>query len=213
MTTKLRLYNDALRYIKHRKLSGLTEARESRRVLDDAYTGFVTAVLEQGNWRFALRSSEMTYDSDITPSFGYTRAFAKPTDFVRLYALSHDEYMNNPLLDFKEEAGYWYTHYDTLYLSYVSNDTLYGGDLSAWPETFARYAALWLANEVVERLNPEMDPDRIERKMRSALADALAKDALATATQFMHQGTWTRARGAGRSAQRRDRGNRGSLIG
>ena len=210
MTTKLRLYNDALRYIKHRKLSGLTESVESRRVLDDAYTGLVDAVLEQGGWKFAMRTSELSYDTDVTPTFGYARAFAQPADFVRLYALAHDEYQNNPLLDFKEEAGYWYSHYDTVYVSYVSNGVTYGGDLSVWPETFARYAALWLANEVVERLNPEMDPDRIERKMRSALTDALAKDAIAMAPRFMHQGTWTRARG---TSNRRDRGNRGSLIG
>lgn len=210
MATKLRLYNEALTAIKRRTLASLTEDREPRRVLDTAYAGFIDFVLEQGNWKFALRSSLMTYDSNITPTFGHNRAYAKPTDFIRLNLFSTDEFFRTPLLDYQDEGGYWYASHDDIYVSYVSNDSAFGGDLSLWPESFTKYAVAELAARVVERLNPEMDATRVEANAARILEKALAKDAIAAPTSFMRPGTWTTARGG---QGRGDRGNRGSLIG
>ena len=194
MATKLGLYNRALvSNLGLRKLSGLTEAVEPRRVLDTAYDSFLDAVLEQGNWKFALRTVNLDYDPDVTPGFGHNRAFSKPSDYIRLYVLATDEFCNTPLLDMDEDGSYFYASVDEVFLRYVSNDASYGGDLTKWPEAFSKYAASWLANEVVLRLSPE-SKDNVQREMDKNLKDALAKDCLAMPTRFMRQGSWTTAR-------------------
>lgn len=198
MTTKLRLYNEALLALGMRKLSGLTEAVEPRRVLDDAYTGFVDLVLSEGNWKFALRSVHLDYDTDITPTFGYARAFTKPTDYVRFSIIATDEFFTTPLLNMEEDGDYFYAGEDELYLKYVSNDASYGADLSEWPESVAEFGALLLASKVRRRIAPDVDKNELERDLQKSLSKAQTKDALSIPTTFMKQGTWASSRG-GRS--------------
>jgi hypothetical protein len=38
-----------------------------------------------------------------------------------------DEFMRTPLTDYADEAGYWFSDYDTIYVRYVSDDAA-----SAW---------------------------------------------------------------------------------
>src|SRR3990167_1754361 len=131
--SKISLYNGALRLLGQTNLEDTDEAREPRYALDDAYDkGAVKQCLEQGVWNFALRSVEIDYDASITPTFGLTRAFAKPSDWVRTAIVSSDEYFRNPLADteYRDEGGYWYSDLDTMWIQYVSNDAAYGGDLS-----------------------------------------------------------------------------------
>lgn len=194
MTTKLRLYNEALLALGMRKLSGLTEAVEPRRVLDDAYTGFIDLVLSKGNWKFALRSVHLDYDTDITPTFGHNRAFTKPTDYARFSIIATDEFFNSPLLDMEEDGDYFYASVDEIYLKYVSNDTSYGADLAEWPESVAKYGALLLAETVRRRIAPDVDKGELERDVARALSTAQTQDALSIPTTFMKQGTWSSAR-------------------
>lgn len=212
MATKLGLYNAALRHIGERKLSSLTEASEPRRTLDDAYENFVDYVLAVGYWKCAQRVTKLTYDPGVTVEFGYPKAYAKPTDFIRMYRLSEDEYFNTPLLEYSEEAGYWYSWSDEIYLSYISNDATYGGDLTAWPPAMAIYAEFLLATRIVERLAPAVDSSTLFNKMKIALDDALAKDAMEGPTEFPPMGGWVNSRGR-RNNRARERGSRSTLIG
>lgn len=195
MTTKLRLYNEALLALGMRKLSGLTETVEPRRVLDDAYTGFVDTVLSNGNWKFALRSVHLDYDTDITPTFGHDRVFTKPSDYVRFSIIATDEFYTTPLLEMEEDGDYFYASVDEVYLKYVSNDSSYGADLSEWPESVAKYGALLLAETVRRRIAPDVDKDELERDVQKALSKAQTHDALSIPTTFMKQGTWASSRG------------------
>ena len=91
MATKLGLFNSALRELGERKLSGLTEAREPRRVLDDVYDSTLKYCLENGAWNFAIRTIEVLPDAGVSTDFGYENAFTKPTDWLRTVGLSGDE--------------------------------------------------------------------------------------------------------------------------
>lgn len=214
MATQLELYNDALRLIGERKLSSLTEAREPRRVLDDAYTGAVKYCLEKGYWKFAARTTKLLYSPSVNPSFGYLKAYEKPTDCVKLVKICQDEFFGIPLLEYSEEGNFWYGHNDDVYVQYISNHITYGADLSLWTETFSRYVGLYLAVEVAPRLVPAADIGRLMGDRERALSDAQAKDAMQGPTMFMPSGLWGSARGGrGGHGGRRDRGNRGSLIG
>lgn len=212
MTTKLVLFNAALRHIGERKLSGLTEATEPRYTLDDAYTGFIDFILVQGFWRFAQRTALITYDAGVTATFGYPNAFLKPTDFLRTYKFCEDEYLQSPILDYAEEAGYWYANNTDLYLAYISNNTSYGADLSLWTPAFNKYAELYLATLVVERLAPAVDATALTNKTSIALAEALAKDAMEGPTEFLPRGGWRNSRGRIHTSMR-DRGSRSNLTG
>lgn len=220
MATKLGLYNGALFLVGERKLASLTENVESRRMLDDVYDKLRLLALEAGFWKFALRTSRLSYSASVnTDEFGYRRAYEKPEDFLRLHKLCQDELLQIPLNDFSEEGSFWFGHSDEIYISYVSQAADYGLDLSRWTPTFANYFEHLLAHKIVNRLAPPADVGKqgnnnLERQLKAALSDALAKDAVSGPTQFAPNGTWTSSRsGSIGSGGRRDRGNRGQLIG
>lgn len=205
-TSKLTLYNGALRLIGERSLSSLTESRESRRALDEAYDQTLAYCLEQGQWNFAGRSISAIPTASIDPGLGYVNAFLKPDDWVRTMALCSDEYFRSPILDYTDEAGYWWCDLDTIYIRYVSNGSDYGGDLSKWPATYARYVEHYLAAQVCERLTQNATKeDTIKRDMRRMLVDARSKDAMNEASGVLPVGSWVRSRGGNSISRRYDR--------
>lgn len=210
---KLGMYNQALYLLGERSLASLTENREPRRVLDTVWNGAIKYCLEQGQWKFAMRTSKLTYSEDIAPSFGYQRGFERPTDCVRLSKVCSDEYLNVPLLHYGEEAGWWFADLDDIYVSYVSNSNDFGNDYANWPETFARYVALYLASESGLRITQsERTITKIEKDLKQAKRDALSKDAMQSPTQFLPQGAWVSSRRGDRRSNQ-DRGSRSRLIG
>lgn len=211
MTTQLTLYNGALRELGERKLASLTEDRKPRRLLDDVWDGALKANLEEADWKFAMRTSQLTYEPSFTPAFGYTRQFSKPDDFVRLSRMCVDERFQVPLTSYSEEAGFWFADLDDIYVSYVSNGASYGSDYSLWPESFVKMFELYLASSIVLSLEQSVSTEEaLQKKYNKAKTEAKSKDAMAGPTQFMPAGTWTQARSIGRG---NDRGNRSRLIG
>jgi hypothetical protein len=213
VTSRLALYNEALQHLGERKIASLSENREPRRQLDTAWdAGAVGYCLARGLWNFAMRSSRFEYSTTIEPSFGYRRAFQKPSDFCRTAAVCDDEYFNHPLLQYTDEAGYWFADRDELYVRYVSDADGYGNNLALWPENFARFVAAYLAMKVCKGLTQSDSEFQTLYKLQNIYCnEAKATDAQAEPTAFLPQGNWSRARQGG--AYRRDRGNRGSLVG
>lgn len=216
MTTRLMLYNEALRLCGERKLASLTEAREPRYLLDDVWNnGGVQACLEKGQWNFAARFVKVTYDTEVTPAFGHNRAFSKPTDWVRTMGITSDEFFSMPLIHYTEEGSYWYASIDDIYVKYVSNGNSYGNDLSIWPQAFADFAAAHFAGKIIKKLTGDekkedgiINPRNGTETLR--LKEAKSLDASGDPQKFPSPGNWVTSRYTGR---RRDRGNRGSLIG
>src|SRR3990167_4602971 len=145
MTTKLLLYNEALVHLGQRRLLSLNDRLDARRALDDVWDSTIAYCLEQGFWNFAIRSALIDASTSVTPSFGYTYAAAKPSDWIRTFEVSVTGRLDQPLLQFNDESGYWYCDYDPIYVRYISNDTAYGFDLSQWPKSYTNYVAHRLA--------------------------------------------------------------------
>lgn len=204
MTSKLAVYNEALRFIGERRLTSLTEARDARYHLDDAYNNALAYCLEQGLWNFAMRAAQLDASDSVTPSFGFTFAFTKPDDWVRTFMISSNEFYNPQLVgtEYNDEGGYWYSDFDPLFIKYVSNDTAYGTDLSLWPQTYATYVASRLAVMIAPSAagsseSKMSDLYAIEKRCR---VDARSKDAMNEGPIFPPQGSWATARrGRGRS--------------
>ena len=212
MATQLSLYNEALRLCGERKLASLTENREPRRVLDSVWDeNAINYCLEQGQWKFAIRTAKLEYNPSMEQAYGYQYAFEKPSDFIRITAFCSDEYFNVPLTQFAEEGGFWFSDLDEVYIQYVSNDPSYGADYSLYPETYMRYVASYLASEVVDRLTQNNSLwEKLDKVMRKRLTDARSKDAMNGPTKFLPTGQWLSSR---RGSSRSDRGHRNNLIG
>lgn len=212
MADKLSLFNGALRLCEERRLASLTENREPRRLLDDAWgdgatSGAVKHCLELGQWTFATRTGRMDYDSNLSVDFGYRYAFSKPTDFVRTVAVCSDEFFEEPMLQYKDEARVLYAPIQTLYVSWVSNGAHYGADMSLWPESFSKLVEAYLAAEIVASLTKDSGVrDRVEAAFASAKSSAETLDAQNRPTALMPMGGWVRSR-MGRSGYRRSRWN------
>lgn len=213
MTTRLTLYNGALLACGERELSSTTDSTPSRRYLDQAWNAdFTSEVLNAGQWKFATRNQQLSHETSVTLEYGHSYAFLKPADHVRTTRLCVDAFYNIPLTSYDTDTNYFYASVDPIYISYVSNDTSYGGDLSKWPPDFTEYVRLYLAWKIIPRLNGnKTDLDRLKKDIKLALRDAKSSDAMEGPTAFPPTGSWVNARQRGRTGY--DRGSRTSLIG
>ncbi len=214
MTTQLDLYNDALLICGERFLGALTEQREPRRLLDQVWaSNGVRKCLEEGQWHFAMRTVQIDYDTSIQPSFGYSRGFQKPDDWVVTSALCADEFFRTPLTRYTDEAGFWYSDLDTLYVRFVSSSTSYGLNLNKWPESFREFVAAHFASKIILKISNSQDDFKRVMEVRKLYKEqAKNSAAMAEPTSFPARGSWSNSRN--RFPNRRDGGNlTGNLIG
>ena len=196
VASKLTLFNGANRLLGERRLRTLAEDRPSRRYLDDAWDdGIVDSCLEEGYWNFATRSVEIPASTTITPDFGYRYAFAKPDDYIKTGALCTDEFFDNPLLRYTDEANYWFADVDIIYVQYISNDAAYGQNFALWPATFEKFVQVSLADEVKELVTGNDGKyDRIQKALKDARINARSKDAMNQPQKMNPRGSWVTAR-------------------
>jgi len=217
MASKLLVFNAALLLCGERKLGSLTENREPRRLLDDVYDGgAVKTCLEAGYWNMATRSVQIEFDPSVDPDFGFTRAFAKPSDWCRTAKVSASEYVRPVLKDdqFADEAGYWFSDIDTLFVRFVSDGADYGGNLGSWTESFARYFEAYLASRIVWKLTRDKGTvESVDKELKKRFKGATAKDAQDSGTSVPPESSWNRARRARSGSGRRDGGTRSGLVG
>lgn len=211
-TSRLSLYNGALRELGERSLASLVENREPRRVLDGVWdAGAVDACLQAAQWRFAKRTVQLTPEAGMAPEFGYQNAYQRPSDLIRTTSLSSDEYGNSPLTQYTYEAGFWFADVEPIYVGYVSNGASYGGDYSLWPANFTRYVETYLAWMSCTRITQDATKyDKLEKLVQKREREAASTDAMEGPTVFPPVGSWVRARSGGGN---RERGSRGQLIG
>lgn len=198
MADKLAVYRNALLFIDERKIASLSEAREPRRALDDAWDNTVDYCLSQGIWNFAIRTVQMDSSASVTPTFGYSYAFVKPSDIVRLYQMGSEDTFAVPFDDFRDEAGYWYCNIDPMFARYVSNDTAYGMDVSLWSPAFVEYVACRLAWRTCGRITgSDAKVEALKKEEKRLKQDAASKDAMDEGPIRPPRGTWVRSRASG----------------
>ncbi len=179
MADKLTCYNKILVHLEERRLTSLSEQREPRRVLDSIWDELVAYCLAQGLWRFAKRVVSIDASTTVVPAFGYLNAFKIPDDWVRTVLVSTAPQLDPPLLQYAEEAGFLYANMTPVYLSYVSNDPLYGFNLGAWPANFTEYVEYRGAAQACGRLPGKADlRESLEKREDKARRNAKGSDAM-----------------------------------
>jgi len=207
-TSKLNLYNGALRVLGETPLASLVENRESRRQLDAVWDDdAVKGALEAGQWLFATRSMKYTYSPSVPTDFGYRYAFNKPDDFVRTTAVCQDEYFNVPLTQYSDEVGFWFADLDTLFIKIISNGALYGMNMSLWPKSFVTYLEAAMARDIAMTLtgNKQKRDDAIAIADEALIA-AKSQNAMADPAKFPPTSSWVAARTGGYGWGRRRNG-------
>jgi hypothetical protein len=204
MASVLSVYNAALRELGVARLAATTDPIKARYELDNAIDEVKAECLRDGQWNFALRTTEES--SDGTPAVaGWQHSITKPADLARLVILSVNDTLTPPLLDYLDEGDHWYTNTDPVYVHYVSNGANYGGLLSAWPADYARFVALTLAERVCDALTgSETKRERIRGDLRTAKRIARSHNSMDRPQRRLPQGSWVTARGD-RSNTRNDR--------
>jgi hypothetical protein len=197
VTDRLGIYNGALRLIGETQLASLTERREARFLLDGVWdTGGVRRCLEAGQWNFAARVVELQNSPSVTPQFGYQFAFERPSiDFVRLVGLSTDASVRDPYTSYEYSGGFYFANSDVIYIRYVSDDPVYGGDLAMWPESFTDFVEAHFAREIVRKISAsETKFGEINEIRRKRLTEAQSIDGQAGPSQRPPLGGWARSR-------------------
>ena len=202
MVTKISLFNRAIGFIGGRRLhptTGLTEAVTTRYELDAVYDSSLQYMLEQANWKFALRAVLIEADPDIDPGFGLAYGYSIPTDYVRMAGISTSEFFEPGLEpDFGEENGYFFASVDQFYLKYVSNHADYGLDLGLYPEHYNEALSAWMAYKSVLPISGDRgDRTDILAQHNRALAVSKRIHALSDPVKLKPSGRWTQSRGGG----------------
>ena len=176
---QLAIYNTALQALGERSLDSTAENRKTRRELDKVWASGGSAInyaLEQGHWNFAKTRASIASSSGGTASFQYAAACPLPTDFVRLVSISSSTDMKDPLIDYQIEGGYVQSNSTVLYIQYISDSTVYGNNMSIWPETFARWFGHFLATQVYPTVeNPKTSIEVLQAKTDRLLVNARQK--------------------------------------
>jgi hypothetical protein len=165
-------------------------------------------MLGRGKWNFAARTQEIDKSTSVVPDFGFANAFSKPTDYVNMIKISHSETFFPPFgpNEYTDEGDYFYADCDPLYLSFVSDDTSYGGDLSLWPEVFATAFEHELAWRIAPLISSMSGAEKEELRLQKVrtLKEARSWDASKHPPDPMPRGRLARSRLGGRGTYWRE---------
>lgn len=205
MADRLGQYKKALRAIGDQRLAALTENVPARFTLDDVWQDSVDYVLKQSTWKFAKRIVKLGANADIETNFGPRYAFTIPDDYLRLDDISLTPNFAVPFTAYKENNNHWWTDAtDVLYVSYISNDNNYGGDLGRWPVEFAEAQAYYMARQSAMTITKSgVSRDSLDRDYMVALSRAKSLDTIGDPPARKPLNSWAKARLGGDRGPRR----------
>lgn len=177
VTSKLSVWNAALREIGAAPIVSTTDANTSQYTLNAAWDHAVEHVLAMEDWGFARRRSSIAGVSN-TAFPPYTYSYTKPADYLRKcwFKLSAAD---EAQADHAEIAATFYGFSATILLEYIS-DHADNYDPANWPPHFTRVVTLYLASLIAPKLARAGSGDigMLDGKMGQALAEAKDKESL-----------------------------------
>ncbi len=126
-------------------------------------------LLDNGFWRFAIKTVVLDRDDSADLSPGYAYAFEKPEDWGRTFHMFENigpGTWRDP--SFRDEDGYFFTDSTSLTLRYVSTD---GEDAILWTDSFERALLAYL--ELEEAKREPQSPGGLLQSKALAYAEAM----------------------------------------
>ena len=154
---KLALYNNALTLIGQRTLTGLTEDREPRHLLDAAYDlGAIAYCLEVVQPVFARKTVTL---NSVTASAQHDldNVYTLPSDYISIFKVYSDPKLDQEISRYIIEGNTLACEYSTIYLRYVSDDSV--TVFTYWSQSFANVVSAYLAREISIKLDPSKTED------------------------------------------------------
>ena len=149
---KLSLYNNSLTLIGQRTLTGLTEDREPRYLLDAAYDlDAIAYCLEIVQPVFSRKTIKL---NSVTPSAQHDldNVYTLPDDYISTFKVYSDSKLDQPIARYIIEGNTLSCEYETIYLRYISTDSVSSFD--NWSPSFSHVVSAYLAKEVSVKLAP-----------------------------------------------------------
>lgn len=211
--SQLSIYQGACAVVGERQLQTLTENRLVRRELDGWWArGLVNTCLAAGMWNFAGRGTQLDYNPDFAPGWGFQCAFNHPSDWVRWMKICVDPYFENPLLQCTDESGYLFCDLQRIWVKFVSNDPHWGMNMAVWPDKFQRYVEAEFGAAIALRVTGSAQKEQEIKATRDLLLkQAKSTDAMNDVTALLPAGNWRQARHGRRGSI--ERGNPYSFYG
>ena len=188
------IYNDALLIMGLDEITANTDDSNRRTKLDRALDAeIVSELLEDTGWTFAVTSTKSQYDPSVEPSWGYTRAHAKPVDMHRLDGVFYDEYMQQPLKLYHDEGGFFFSDEDEMIIQYISTSFLVNP--ANWPTFFKKLVSAKMAHDTSPSLRKEgADVDNSIRVYEKRKSSAMSNDAMSAPPRKIASGKWVGSR-------------------
>ena len=141
--------------------------------LSGRFLSVVRTMLEDGYWRFAVKTVELDENAG-PPSSGYTYSFDRPTDWLRTFEIYETANRDGAGIDFRDEDEQYHANYSPITVRYLS--TTLGTDGRNWTASFED--ALIAQLEVRRAMTTEGTPGAVlaslaamaDKKMRNARA-------------------------------------------
>lgn len=145
--------------------------------------------LRKNNWNFAGKRVAINPEEE-PPAFGYSFAFRKPDDFVRLADVDGPMPQDR---DWKFEGGYILANSAPLQVLYIYDCT----DVAMWDDLFEMAISLKIAELVALNITGSQSLSEIcARKFAAMFSDAQQIDATENPPQEFDMDPWLVARGA-----------------
>lgn len=124
MTTPVKICSNALLRLGSKPIADLNEATPMAQVAANLYPAVRDSVLRMHPWNCAMKRAQLAQES-VSPPFGYTYAYALPSDFLRAWVVTDDGI--HPI-EYAVERRSLLTDSGTVYLQYVFRNE----DPSTW---------------------------------------------------------------------------------
>ena len=149
---KLSLYNNALTLLGERTLTGLTEDRLPRHLLDGAYDlDAIEYCLEIVKPVFARKTVKLS-SAAASAEHDLDSVHTLPSDYITIDKVYSDSKLDQEISRFIIEGGTIACEYATIYLRYVSDNHV--TSFTNWSTSFSRVVSSYLAREICAKVNP-----------------------------------------------------------
>lgn len=162
-----------------------TDTTEAGQACRRVYSAMRDEVIESQPWRFAIGRAALAASS-ATPIWGYDRAFAKPSDFLRMVSTEDDQ------ADYEDEGDYILSDASApLNVRYLRRIT----DTSKFTPTFVSALATRIAVEICEPITKSTAKrDSLWTEYKALVRQARRTDMMGAAQTLAPDGDWNNAR-------------------